>query len=389
MSLRKNFTPIVYGILVLLAGAGVIGIWFRFSQGLKATALTSYVPWGIWVSAYTFLIGLAGGCVFLVSPYVLWGRREFLSLVGPAFLAAWVSLAGGMVFIWLDLGNPWRFLNLYLHPNWDSSMVWEAWGYPVFFLVIACELYLWHLPSLRHRMKPLKYLEGLSCLLAFFVIWDSGSAFAQNYSRPLWHGGWEKPLTFILLALVSGAAFLLLVHGGFDSPSKNLKKVDRELAWVLLFGVIFFAGIEGFRLWEAWSSSWSTDSGQTWKTIVTGPYSYVFWIGQLGLLLVVPALSTFLGLRRSDSRWLSLCGLSVLVGVFASRLNFIIPGLTEPAFAELDQTYQHPRLSVQYFPTLTEWIITIGLGAIIILAYLVTRRMLNHGNWMHVNGKKA
>ena len=374
---------------MLFAIAGVIGIWFRFSQGLQITALTSYVPWGIWVSAYIFLIGLAGGCVFLVSPYVLWGRREFLSLVGPAFLAAWVSLAGGMIFIWLDLGNPWRFLNLYLHPNWDSSMVWEAWCYPVFLLFITGELYLWYRPSLRKRMKLLKYIESLSCVLAFFVIWDSGSAFAQNFSRPLWHGGWEKPLTFILLAVISGTALLLTIHIGNSSRSHHPQKVDRELALVLLSGVIFFAAIEGFRLWEAWSNSWSTVSGQTWKTIVSGPYWYVFWIGQLGLLMVVPVFSILLGLRRLDSRWLEFGSLSVLVGVFASRLNFIIPGLVEPAFSQLDLAYQNPRLSVQYFPSLTEWIITIGLGAIIILAYLVIQRMLNHENWMHTNGKKV
>ncbi|MZH03059.1 MAG: hypothetical protein F3745_06610, partial [Nitrospinae bacterium] len=207
--------------------------------------------------------------------------------------------------------------------------------------------------------------------------------------RPLWHGGWEKPLTFILLAVISGAAFLLANHVGNSNRSPHPQKVDRELALVLLFGVIFFAVIESFRLWEAWSSSWSTVSGQAWKTIVSGPYWYVFWIGQVGLLMVLPVFSILLGLQRTDSRWLGISGLSVLVGVFASRLNFIIPGLVEPAFSKLDLAYQHPRLSVQYFPSLTEWTITIGLGAIIILAYLVIQRLLNHGNWMHVDGKKV
>jgi Ni/Fe-hydrogenase subunit HybB-like protein len=74
---RKPFKPTIThalwaaGILGLLIGS--IGLFQRFTEGLRPTALGSYVPWGLWVATYEYLVWLEVGSllVFTLLVYVL------------------------------------------------------------------------------------------------------------------------------------------------------------------------------------------------------------------------------------------------------------------------------------------------------------------------------
>jgi molybdopterin-containing oxidoreductase family membrane subunit len=50
--------------LVLLI-VGLFGVVQRFTQGHALADYGSYVPWGLWVSAYIWLIGLSARAFFL------------------------------------------------------------------------------------------------------------------------------------------------------------------------------------------------------------------------------------------------------------------------------------------------------------------------------------
>jgi molybdopterin-containing oxidoreductase family membrane subunit len=112
-------------VIALMFGAyGVMRVMIFKEHG----ALTSYVPWGLWVGVYVYLVWLEVG---MILTYFI-ARRflgiEGLRLLAPvAMLAAISALVGALFIIGTDLGHPFRFWKAYLQPNFGSLMSWMIW----------------------------------------------------------------------------------------------------------------------------------------------------------------------------------------------------------------------------------------------------------------------
>ena len=52
---------ILYAIWLLLFIWGIFGVIQRFTDGKVAVNFGSYVPWGLWESAYIYFSGLSAG----------------------------------------------------------------------------------------------------------------------------------------------------------------------------------------------------------------------------------------------------------------------------------------------------------------------------------------
>ena len=61
--------------LVMLAGAWAYGIQLR--DGLGATGLSDHVSWGLYISNFTFLVGLAAAAMMLVLPAYVFDDVDF------------------------------------------------------------------------------------------------------------------------------------------------------------------------------------------------------------------------------------------------------------------------------------------------------------------------
>ena len=67
------------GIALILAGSWA---WYdRFANADQHTNYGSLVPWGLWVSAYIYFIGLSAGsflvCCMRLAPYVAFASAVF------------------------------------------------------------------------------------------------------------------------------------------------------------------------------------------------------------------------------------------------------------------------------------------------------------------------
>ena len=96
---------------------------------------------------------------------------------------------------------------------------------------------------------------------------------------------------------------------------------------------------------------------------LSGPYWFVFWIGQIGIGLLVPIaiLATPSG---RDPRLVTIACAAVVIGFIGVRLNIVIPGLSVEEIAGLTQAVDDPRYRTDYFPSAFEWLITIGIGGL-------------------------
>ena len=370
--MKKNNSSQVLGyyFLALLAFLGVAGAGWRMIEGLTVTSLTTFEPWGIWVVTYSFLIGLSGGCVLISSLYTVFGKKEFKDVVGPSLLVALISLAGGVVFIWLELGQPFRILYLYLYPNWDTGMARLAWLYPIFLAIIATELYLWLKPKAGKSRSSVQLISIFSSVLALLVNWNLGNVFADSFTQHLWSTEWVPPV-YLGLSIMSGLGMGLILQVfcrkqriSWSTPSGNL---TQYLLIVLALYALFIVE-EMIR-------------NGSLSAVLFGEYKYMFWVGQFGFLILLPAVLGWMGNQTHHPPLLEWAGFSVLVGIFAARLYVLIP---EPAVSELNgmaTVYHGDRLTTSGFlPNLLETGVILGLLALLVLAFLVLNRML--GKWV-------
>ncbi|MFN3484615.1 MAG: NrfD/PsrC family molybdoenzyme membrane anchor subunit, partial [Planctomycetota bacterium] len=113
-----------------------------------------------------------------------------------------------------------------------------------------------------------------------------------------------------------------------------------------------------------------------WKSILFGPFWWVFWFVQIGLGAIVPILLVA-GRRTGQSLGgLGLAGLLIVFGVAGVRLNIVIPAQIEPEFAALPLAYRHLRFETGYFPSGNEWLVALGTLAIGVWMFLLARKVL-------------
>ncbi len=161
------------------------------------------VTWD-WRAAGNFLFGGAGGgfmtllAVFVATDTPI---NNILVLIG-------LALAGlGLFMVWLKIGRPLRFLNVYRNP-WTSWMSREAWVANFLFAAgLACLVY----------GGPIAH--GLAALFGLLFLFCQAQILRMARGIPTWRTGAIVPLV-LATGLAEGAGLVSLTAlGGISLPS--------------------------------------------------------------------------------------------------------------------------------------------------------------------------
>ena len=109
--------------------------------------------------------------------------------------------------------------------------------------------------------------------------------------------------------------------------------------------------------------------------IAFGPYWWVFWIVHLlfGSLLPLYLLITY----HEDAQKVAWACALIIICFIAVLLNFVIPDQAVYKLEGLENTFYHWRLrTVEYFPNLTEWLVSLWVFSLGLLAFLLGSRWL-------------
>ncbi|NIA25440.1 MAG: hypothetical protein GWP04_07700 [Gammaproteobacteria bacterium] len=378
--------------------AGLIGLVQRLTQGHQMANYGSYVPWGLWVAAYIYLIGLSVGA-FLVSTLVYAFRVKRLERIGRlALLTALVTLVGGLLLVWLDLGHMARVWRLITHTHWASMMGLMAWFYSAYAILLVVMLWFSTRPDLAacaresgargavcrfltfgrgdltsttidRDKSTLRTLSWIGFALAVAATGAEGALFGVVGARPFWHGG-LTPIVFLVGALVSGAAliaFLTAIWGPGRGGSAH-----RETLLFLGQMVLGLLAVDVLLEWAEFSTgliSAVPSLTDSIRQVLFGPYWWVFWLLHVGIGVIVP-----LGLLLFRSRSVAAVGWAgaLIAGTFLTvRLNIVLPGLNIQELEGLREAFTGPGLSFDYFPSVGEWLVfvwAVSLAAMLFLA---------------------
>ncbi len=359
---------ILYGFGAVALLLGLYGFYNRLFIGERDVNYGSYVNWGLWVAMYLFFAGLSSGSYMVATLDYLFEVPLFKGTGKYALWAAMVTLPAALVSIGMDLGHMERIWKVYLQPNPSSLLAQMVWGYTLFSIVILLSLWL---VSQANTPKPIiKGLMVVGFVMAIFVSGGVGALLGVNASRAVWHVG-LLPAQFPIFSLATGVALMLTILSFFGTTddTRRLRQVR-----VLSIATVVLLLVKTYFLWADLSMSLYSGVPQNVDAInemLYGQYWWAFWILQVGLGTILPMVVLVLPGMYKKPLWIGATGILVLIGFAAARANIVFPALAIPELEGLATAFTGPHLDFEYFPSLMEWSVTIGLVGAATLAFLL------------------
>jgi molybdopterin-containing oxidoreductase family membrane subunit len=241
--------------ILCLAAAILTGFLCYLRQldyGLAITGLNRDVTWGLYIAQFTFLVGVAASAVMVVLPYYLHNFKIFgkITILGEFLAIAAVSMC--MLFIFVDMGQPTRVLNVLLYPTPHSMMFWDMVSLSGYLLLNAT-IALVTLRAERQSTPPPRWIKPVIILsIPWAVSIHTVTAFLYGGlpGRPLWLTAILAP-RFLASAFAAGPALLILLCllicrlTGSRATREPVQKLAVIVTYAMLINV-FFVAMEWF-----------------------------------------------------------------------------------------------------------------------------------------------
>lgn len=289
--------------------------------------------WHYEIPAYLFLGGVVAGVMILTGLWALW-KPDATRSRGLALLpwASPILLSVGMLFLWLDLEDPFNAWRFYMVLKPTSPMSWGSWIllaiYPTSILLALAgtpadlrERWMAKLPFSENVAKIARWAEEkLSLLAVSNVVFGAllgiytGVLLGSMAARPLWNSAILGPL-FLVSGLSTGAAFMLLYRLK-DEERHVLSRVDMGLILVEL-------GLIG--IWLLGMASGGAAARKAASLFFGGPYTAAFWTLVIAFGLVAPFVVELIEMRHKVLPG-RVTAVLVLAGGFALRWIIVYAG---------------------------------------------------------------
>ncbi|GMT47354.1 MAG: menaquinol oxidoreductase [bacterium] len=346
--------------LLAVIGVGFIFYLRQFAYGLGMTGMSRDVSWGLYIGQFTFLVGVAASAVMLVIPYYLHDFKKFGKILILGEFLAVASVVMCMLFIMVDMGQPMRVMNLVLHPSPNSVMFWDAVvlnGYLLLNIIIG-----WNtLEADRKEVPPptwLKPLIYLSIPWAISIHTVTAFLYAGLPGRPFWLSA-IMAARFLASAFAAGPALLIILAlivrklTKFDPGKEPIQALGKIVTYAMIASVFFL-------ILEVFTAFYSQIPGHmaSFEYLYAGLDGFgklvpIMWISTVLavvsiILLVIP------GTRKNEAILAFACA-AVFVSLWIDKgFGLIVGGFVPNPFDRV----------TEYWPTLPETIITIGVWAI-------------------------
>ena len=336
----------------------------QYFYGLGLTGMTRDVSWGIYISQFTFLVGVAAGGVMLVLPYYIHNYKAFgrITILGE-FLAI-ASLLMCMMFIMADLGQPLRALNVLLFATPHSMLFWDMCvlcGY--LFLNALCGWVI--LTAERKQVHPPKWIYlfvYISIPFAISIHTVTAMLYCGLPGRHFWLSAIVAP-RFLASAFAAGPALIVVMAlilkrvANFDAGKQAIDKIVTIVTYAAIInmffvGLEFFVGyysdIPGHKHTLQYLFFGLEHHGHVYNNLVPFMWGFVI-LFCVGIALLVNPYT-----RRQSDLWLGIGCASIFIAFWLDKgIGFVLGGFVPTPVEEI----------VEYYPTFNEIFITIGVWA--------------------------
>jgi menaquinone reductase, integral membrane subunit len=382
---RRRLTPrlLVWGMLLaLLLGVGAIAFYTVFTEGLAVTNLSDSIPWGLWITVDLSAIALGAGAFALSAVVYIFKLDRLRPIVRIAVLIGLIGYTSALLTLVVDIGRPDRFWHPWVYWN-VHSVLWEiTMCITIYLLILTIEFtptifeshffarwpIIGRMGHNLHRLAPFLAVAGL--LISLLHQSSLGATYGVLKARPIWFKP-SMPIMFIVSAIAVGPAVTMAATYIIEWVTGR-----RTVSHELLRNIARFSGLALLvylyvRLWDLavvtyYGSTPGASSAMSMLSEFT-PYGFGFWVGEIILGVIIPAV-LFLVPRfnRNPLNLVLGSGLAAL-GIIVNRWNVTVSGLVVPL------SYS-PGTAVQlepgsYTPSVVEWGVVAGVVGYALLIF--------------------
>jgi Ni/Fe-hydrogenase subunit HybB-like protein len=376
---KKPFFTSGVKILCFLAGVGALTGLYRLFFGLGAvTNLDNQYPLGLWIGVDVASgVALAAGGFTTGALVYIFRREYFHAIIRPALLTAMLGYTFVVIGLIFDIGRWYNIWHPALPSMWQGNSVLFEVGMCV--LIYLHVLYIEFLPIVTERFigkvnlpgKLSRFNEKVDSLLRFldytldrtmFIFIIAGvvlsclhqsslgtlMVIAPYKLHPL-YWSYLSPLFFLASAIAVGYP-MVVFESMIASKSFGRKPEMHILAPLAKFTPYLLGIYIALKLGDMFYR-------ETYVYLFEGSAaSRMFWL-EFGLLTVVPFFMFCSSAVRQSARWLLTASAMYITGVLLNRCAVFFVAYN-PLYAEKP-----------YIPAITEFLLTTGLIAALMLVY--------------------
>ena len=350
-------------VLSFIMLLGMYNYSIQLDEGLSATGMTDRVSWGLYISNFTFLVGVAAAAVMLVLPAYVLKNIDFKQavLIGEGLAVA--ALCMCLAFVVADMGGParlWHMLPVIGVFNFPNSMLtWDVLvlnGY--LFINITIPMYILVMRYQGKVPNPKIYIPGvfLSVFWAVGIHMVTAFLYQGLQARPFWNNALLGP-RFLASAFAAGPALIILVLAiirkftAFKVPDTTIKKISMIVTVAAQINLIMLIS-ELFK--EFYAPTHHSISAVYLFFGLEGKTALLPWIWtSISLNVVATVVLTFHKLRSNLNILYVVCGMLFIAIWIEKGFGLIVPGFIPGPWGKI----------AEYTPTLVEISVTLGIWA--------------------------
>ncbi len=366
------YNAVIYflGLITLIGiGAGIHSLYVGHEHTF---GVSREVPWGILIGAYVFFVVTSTGLCIVSSIGHVFGFKNFNPIAKRAVFLSIATIIAGFLVIAFEIENSWRMpYGNVVGANLTSNIWWMGTLYGAYLLFMIFEFVLLQLEE--HKWATLCGLAGL--LSGIVAHSNLGAVFGLLNGREFWHGPY-MPIYFIASAAMSGCVAIIFFTYIAYKANRWEMNFDMEEAMegvaklaALLMAIIFF-----FTCWKMITGITGHPPGkyESMQLLLEGAYSNNFWIGEVGLGMVIPFILIML-VRGKHMTTVFLASLLGIIGIFIMRYDLVIVGQLIPHYHGLGLV-DYPEY-FSYSPTLHENLVVAGGIAFCGMMFLIGEKV--------------
>lgn len=362
------------GSLTLLIVIGLYCYSIQIEEGMAVTGLHDKVSWGLYISNFTFLVGVAAAAVMLVMPTYVLKDMDFKQavLIGEGLAVS--ALIMCLAFVIVDMGGPgvlWHMIPGIGVFNFPSSML--AWDVIVLngylFINITIPFYILFQHYQNKEAKSKIYVPGalLSVFWAVGIHLITAFLYQGLQSRPFWNNALLGP-RFLASAFAAGPALIILVlavirsNTVFRIEDKTIKKIGLIVTIAAQINLIMLIS-ELFK--EFYAPTHHSESAYYLYFGLHGKNALMPWIWTAIPLNVLATVILTIHQFRNNFKMLYIaCGMLFIAIWIEKGFGLIVPGFIPEPYGKIEE----------YTPTAIEILVTIGIWALGAFVFTILAR---------------
>ncbi len=350
--------PIIWTTIIALI-IGAFGMFQKLTEGNLEANIGSYIPWGLGVAGYAYLMGLSAGSFLLSAATYAFELKSLEKVKRLGLIIALSTALPGMLLVFTDIGHPFRIFSSVLHLNTGSVMGLMFILYPLYLIILIAMLWL-----TTDESRNVKNIAIAGILVAIAFELGGGALYGVVGARGFWNP-LLLPLMFLAAGMLSGIA--LVAFSKYILHPEDSTEAFRDIGKAMLILIAIYGVLELLDIVSIYYFGVPENIGSV-NLMLFGPFAWVFWIFFVFGTVLVPA--GLLIFKKNEEWSVPLASFLVAISALSTKLNTVLPGLAVPEMAGLETAFVHARLSFNYFPSGMEWlefIFAVALASILII----------------------